>query len=186
MASASGDGSNSRGFGLRVQKKLLGKLASKNTVKGFIDDKTVRLLDNVYLILKDSMPARDAKTILNYLIKVIVKVVILHRNNQFNAQEEEIAGTFRIKFKDVRMRVVNYYETPCTYDKDALSKLAEECREVLQMLIQRHVRDKTKSRIDKVFSMFKDPDLMDDIFRPDGKHRGNMKQVIVDLKLMTR
>jgi hypothetical protein len=46
------DGFKSQDIGLRAQKKILSRMASKNTAKMFIDDTTASLLDNLYKLAK--------------------------------------------------------------------------------------------------------------------------------------
>lgn len=186
MASEPGAGFDSKGLGLRAQKKLLGKMSSKKIAKVFIDDTTARVLDNAFRILKDYMPAKkDADKVLKYLIKIVVKVGILYRNDQFNADELKVAESFKQKFHSVAMTVVSFYTVDFTYDKNFLSHSVEECRELLQQLIKRHLTDKTKSRVDIIFETFNDPTLMDIIFQPDGKYKDNMDKITADMnKLM--
>lgn len=70
-----GAGFDSRGMGLRAQKKLLGKMSSKKIVKAFIDDTTGRVLDNTYRILKECKSnKKDAEKTMKYIIKIVVKV----------------------------------------------------------------------------------------------------------------
>jgi hypothetical protein len=46
------EGFKARDIGLRAQKKILSRMASKNVAKVFIDDTTASLLDNVYKLAK--------------------------------------------------------------------------------------------------------------------------------------
>lgn len=41
-----------RDIGLRAQKKILSRMATKNVAKAFIDDNTASLLDNLYRLAK--------------------------------------------------------------------------------------------------------------------------------------
>lgn len=185
MASEPGAGFDSKGLGLRAQKKLLGKMSSKKIAKVFIDDTTARVLDNAYRILKDYMPAKkDADKILKYVIKTVVKIGILYRNDQFNADELKIAESFKQKFHSVAMTVVSFYTVDFTYDKNFLSHSVEECRELLQQLVKRHLQDKSKSRIDIIFETFNDPTLMDIIFTSDGKYKDNMDKITTDMSTL--
>lgn len=185
VASEPGDGFNSKGLGLRAQKKLLGKMSSKKIAKVFIDDTTARVLDNAFKILKDYLPAKkDADKILKYVIKTVVKVGILYRNDQFNADELKIAETFKQKFHSVAMTVVSFYTVDFTYDKQFLAHSVEECRELLQQLVKRHLTDKSKSRIDIIFETFCDPTLMDTIFTADGKYKDYMDKITTDMNTL--
>ena len=183
MASEPGAGFDSKGLGLRAQKKLLGKMSSKKIAKVFIDDTTARVLDNAHKVLKDYMPSKkEADKILKYAIKTVVKIGILYRNDQFNSDELKIAESFKQKFHSVAMTVVSFYTVDFTYDKAFLAQSVEECRLLLKQLISRHLSDKTKGRVDTVFQAFNDPNLMDTIFNsPDGKYKDYMDKITADM-----
>ena len=74
-----GAGFDSRGLGLRAQKKLLGKMSSKKIAMSFIDETTGRVLDNTHKVLKTYKDnKKDADKILKYIIKSVIKVGIMY------------------------------------------------------------------------------------------------------------
>lgn len=185
MASEPGAGFDSKGIGLRAQKKLLGKMSSKKIARVFIDDTTGKVLDNSFKILKDYLPTKkDADKVLKYLIKIVVKIGILYRNDQFSADELQIVQSFKQKFHSLAMTVVSFYTVDFTYDKNFLSHSIEECRLLMQQLIRRHLTDKTKSRVDIIFQTFNDSALMDIIFKADGKYKGYMDKITADMNTL--
>lgn len=179
-----GAGFDSRGMGLRAQKKLLGKMSSKTIAKHFIDDTTSKVLDMTYKIIKEYSNKKDAEKMLKYLIKIVIKVGILYRNDQFNADELAMAESFKKKFHSLAMTVISFHEVEFTYDAAFLKMNVEECRQLLQSLISRHLTDKSKGRIDFVFQSFCDEGLMDVIFQPDGKCRDQMESIVKNLRKM--
>lgn len=185
MASEPGAGFDSKGLGLRAQKKLLGKMSSKKIAKVFIDDTTARVLDNAHKVLRDFMPSKkEADKILKYVIKTVVKIGILYRNDQFSADELKLAESFMQKFHSVAMTVVSFYTVDFTYDKGFLSHSVEECRQLLKDLISRHLTDKSKNRVDIVFQTFNNETLMDTIFTPDGKYKDYMDKITTDMNTL--
>lgn len=185
MASEPGAGFDSKGLGLRAQKKLLGKMSSKKIAKVFIDDTTARVLDNAHKVLRDFMPSKkEADKILKYVIKTVVKIGILYRNDQFSADELKLAESFKQKFHSVAMTVVSFYTVDFTYDKGFLSHSVEECRQLLKDLISRHLTDKSKNRVDVVFQTFNNETLMDTIFTPDGKYKDYMDKITTDMNTL--
>lgn len=185
MASEPGAGFDSKGLGLRAQKKLLGKMSSKKIAKVFIDDTTARVLDNAHKVLRDFMPSKkEADKILKYVIKTVVKIGILYRNDQFSADELKLAESFKQKFHSVAMTVVSFYTVDFTYDKGFLSHSVEECRQLLKDLISRHLTDKSKNRVDIVFQTFNNETLMDTIFTPDGKYKDYMDKITTDMNTL--
>ncbi|XP_048732642.1 tumor necrosis factor alpha-induced protein 8-like isoform X2 [Ostrea edulis] len=180
-----GAGFDAKGFGLRAQKKLLGKMSSKKIVKHFIDDTTSEVLDNAFKIMKDfTGDKKQAEKLLKYLIKTIIKVGILYRNDQFNAEELQVAETFKSKFHSLAMTVVSFHEVEFTYEKPFLKSSIDECRQLLQSLIQRHLTDKSKGRADTVFNFFTKDELMDALFNPSGPHKKEMDSITADMHKM--
>lgn len=187
-----GAGFNSKGIGLSIQKKILGKVSSKNAVKHFIDDSTSSVLDQMYAILKQftnkdeskKMNKDEAKKILKYIIKIVVKIAIMFRNDQFNATELEYAAAFKKKFHSLIMTVISFYEVAFTYDQAYLQIGLEECRQILQSLIERHSKDKTKGRLDEVFKFFDNGAFMEAIFQEDSQYKEQMDSICDELRKM--
>lgn len=179
-----GAGFDSKGLGLRAQKKLLGKMSGKSIAKHFIDDTTSEVLDKAYIIIKDFRSKDEGKKIMKYIIKTVIKVGILYRNDQFNAEELKIVETFKSKFHSLAMTVVSFHEVEFTYDKAFLKSSIEECRQLLQSIIGRHLTDKSKNRADTVFNFFICDELMDEIFNPSGKYKKEMDIIANDMHKM--
>lgn len=90
----------SHDIGLRAQKKILSRMATKNIAKTFIDGTTASLLDNLYRLCKmhTGNKAKAEKLIKN-IIKIVIKIGVLHRNNQFSEDELQKAENFKRKFQ---------------------------------------------------------------------------------------
>jgi hypothetical protein len=95
-------------------------MSSKKIAKHFIDDLTSEVLDKAYLIIKDFKNKEEGKKIMKYIIKIVIKVGILYRNDQFNAEELKVVETFKSKFHSLSMTVVSFIEVDFTYDKAVL------------------------------------------------------------------
>lgn len=52
------EGFKARDIGLRAQKKILSRMATKNIAKVFIDDTSANILDNVYKLAKTYVSIR--------------------------------------------------------------------------------------------------------------------------------
>ena len=62
-------------IGLRAQKKILSRMASKNVAKVFIDETTSSLLDNVYRLVKQQFGSKkDAEKLVKNIIKIVIKI----------------------------------------------------------------------------------------------------------------
>ncbi|KAL8562637.1 hypothetical protein ACOMHN_011209 [Nucella lapillus] len=173
---------DSQGLGLRAQKKLLGKMSSKTIAKAFIDDTTGRVLDSAYRILKEQTGhKKEAEKVMKYIIKTVVKLGILFKNDQFNPEELRMVGTFKQKFNALIMTVISFWEVDFTYDQKFITASVDECRKLLQDIIARHLTDKTKGRVDLVFNTFAEPEFLNAIFRRQNNFEPHMNAVVQDL-----
>ena len=175
---------DSKGIGLRAQKKFLSKMANKKIAKVFIDDTAGRLLDNLYKIGKDYADKKTAEKIMKDMIKVVIKIGILYRNDQFSTDELLIAESFKMKFRAVGMTIVSFYEVDFTFDKNFLHGSLTECSQILHKLVGTHLTEKSHGRIDNVFGFFRNPNLLEALFRTDSKYRDILKVMVSDLNKM--
>jgi len=163
---AEGANFNSTSVGLKAQKKILSKMSSKSIAKVFIDDTSGRLLDNLYSLLKEyTGNKKEAEKVVKNVIKIVIKIGILYRNDQFSNEELSLAEDFKKKFRSTAMTIVSFYEVDFTTDKTFLLQGIRELSAILHKLIQRHLTDKSRQRIDHVFAQFLDGDLWDKIFK---------------------
>ena len=92
-------GFRARDIGLRAQKKILSRMASKNVARAFIDDTTSSILDNLYRLVKSyTGNKKEAEKVVKNMIKVAIKLGVLYRNGQFNQEELKTAARFKVKF----------------------------------------------------------------------------------------
>ncbi|KAF6035519.1 TNFAIP8 [Bugula neritina] len=173
-----GNGFNSKGLGLRVQKKLASKMSSKTVAKVFIDEPTGQLLDNVYSLVKEyTSDKKDAEKIIKYIIKVTIKIAIAYRNDQFNGEEISLISDFKKKFRTLIMTITSFVEVDFTFDSQYLSKLFLECSTLLQQILARHTTEKTKGKVDRVFTLLGDQSFLEAVFKPDTNYSPLMSKI---------
>ena len=111
------------------------------------------------------------------LIKVAIKIGILYRNNQFSPEEVVIVEKFRKKLNQTAMTIVSFYEVEYTFDRNVLSKLLHECKDLVHELVQRHLTPRTHGRINHVFNHFADVEFLSTLYSLDGDCRPNLKKI---------
>eukprot|EP00043_Microstomoeca_roanoka_P016972 m.175982 g.175982 ORF g.175982 m.175982 type:complete len:198 (-) comp16552_c14_seq1:399-992(-) len=155
-------GGRSKSIALRLQKKLLGMtVKSKEQVKGYIDDNTGELLDHLYeFAVRESGDDKVAKKVIKDLIKILVKLGLLFNKSQFNSKELALLEDFRKRTKHGALTLISYHEVAFTFDQQYLANVFRECRDLLQKVIARHLTDKSKGRVDNVFSYYGDGDRL--------------------------
>ena len=177
-----GDELKSTDFALKAQKKILGKMASKNLTKLLIDEKTGDILDEFCKIRKlQTGNQKDAEKLLKNIIKVMIKIAVLQRNDQFTAEEKKLVDKLQMKTKTAAMTIVSFYEVDFTFDKYVLSKQINEGRTLLQQLIASHLSEKSKTRVNSIFDILGDAEFLEELFEQNGKFRPCLAKIAESL-----
>ncbi|XP_038073409.1 tumor necrosis factor alpha-induced protein 8-like protein 1 [Patiria miniata] len=157
-------------------------MSTKRVANMFIDDTMGGVLDSLSGLLRQyTGNKKDADKIIKNIIKVTIKIGILHRNEQFNQEELALAESFRKKFRTLIMTFVSFYEVDFSYDRPYLTELLDTCALMLTRLVERHLRDKSIGRIDHVFKFFSNSAFMETVFTPDTPLKGHLDKIIVGL-----
>lgn len=173
---------HAKDIGLRVQKKLLSRVSNKSVAKAFIDDASANLLDSLYKLVKHvTGNKKEAEKITKNIIKIVVKVGVLHRNNQFSAEEIKVAEQLQRKMRALAMAVVSFYEMDFSYDRRYLVGAFEECSTLLSNLVRPHLTGKSMGRIEHVFGFFGKAETLDSVFGSDSVHRECLGRLVKDL-----
>ncbi|XP_076304934.1 tumor necrosis factor alpha-induced protein 8-like protein sigmar [Tachypleus tridentatus] len=172
-------------IGMRTQKKLLSRMANRNIAKVFIDDTSANLLDNLHRIVRyQSGHKKEAEKIIKNVIKIVIKMGILYRNDQFSQEELKIAEKFKHKFHSTAMAIISFYEVDFSYDRNYLLQALNECCAMLKDLISNHLTDKSLNRVDHIFSFFGSPGFLDDVFRRDSPYHETLGRIVSDMHRM--
>lgn len=90
------DSFSTKSLALQAQKKLMSKMATKSMANLFIDDTSSEVLDELYRVTKEyTRNRKESQKIIKNLIKMVVKLGVLYRNNQFSSEELILVETFR-------------------------------------------------------------------------------------------
>nr|CAB3267137.1 tumor necrosis factor alpha-induced protein 8-like [Phallusia mammillata] len=177
-----GDEVKSKDFGLKAQKKILGKMASKSLTKKIIDEKTYDILDEFYKVRRQQTGnKKDAEKMLHNIIKVMIKVGVLEKNDRFSADEVKLAHKLQQKTKMAAMTIVSFYEVEFSFDKYVLSTQINEGRTILQQLVENHLTSKSKDRINSVFDILGDTEFLELLFEPNGNYKDSLAKIAIRL-----
>ena len=169
-------GFSSKSLGLRIQKKVLGKVSNKTMAKAFIDENMGKLLDIIHSILKAELADnKKADKVIKNMIKVTVKIGLLYKNNQFNQDELALGAKFRMKLRHAALTVISFHEVDFTYDRAFLIKVVSECGDMLHRLVDRHLSEKSHQRINTVIEAFSNGTLLDKVFLSDGTYHHHLQ-----------
>lgn len=164
-------GFSSKSLGLQVQKKIASKVASKALVKQIVDEELAQLLDAMHNIAAQELDSKHAHKIVKDLIKIVIKLGLLYRNKQFNAEELRLGEVIMKKLRRISLTVISFYEVDFTYDQNFLMVNVQELGEQLHRLVDRHLTPKSHARIDNVITFFANGETLDKVFMADGKYR---------------
>uniref|UniRef100_A0A8C5P5Y6 Tumor necrosis factor alpha-induced protein 8-like protein 1 n=1 Tax=Leptobrachium leishanense TaxID=445787 RepID=A0A8C5P5Y6_9ANUR len=155
------DSFSTKSLVLQAQKKVLSRMATKSVVSAFLDEVGSAILDELYKALKEHKHSRkEAHKVIKNLIKIVVKVGVLHRNAQFNADERLALQNLRKKFHALAMTAISFYQIDFTFDRRVLSNLLTECQDLLHHAVQHHLTPKSHARINHLFGQLADPNFL--------------------------
>lgn len=176
------NGFKAKDIGLRAQKKILSRMSTKSVAKVFIDENSASLLDNVYRLTKQHFGnKKDAEKLVKNIIKIVIKIAILNKNNCFSDEESKKTNIFYQKFLKLQMSIISFFEVDFSFDLPYLQKLIKEIHLLLKDIVKNHLTEKSITRIDEIFESFNDPKFLIDMFRKDGPHKEVMEKICEDL-----
>ncbi|XP_032873377.1 tumor necrosis factor alpha-induced protein 8 isoform X1 [Amblyraja radiata] len=153
-------------------------MASKSIATALVDDTSSDVLDELYKVTKEfTQNKKEAEKIIKNLIKVVIKLVVLNRNNQFNEDEILLMEKFKKKLHQLAMTVVSFHQVDFTFDRNVLSKLLNDCRDMLHQIIDRHLTVKSHGRVNHVFNHFSDCEFLAALYNPFGSYKASLEKI---------
>ncbi|MCI4374486.1 hypothetical protein PGIGA_G00006780 [Pangasianodon gigas] len=169
---------SSRDLAMKAQKKILSNMANKSVVQMFIDDTSSEILDELYRVSKEYTGNRaEAQKVIKDLIKIVVKVAVLFKHNRFSEEELSLAQTFKKKLHQGAMTAISFHEVEFTFDKAVMSEILTSCRDMMLKLVATHLTPKSHGRINHVFNHYSDPDLLTQLYNPNGPFKGHLSKI---------
>lgn len=157
-------------------------MSNKSMAKNFIDDTHASILDNMYTLAKAyTGNKKEAEKLVKNIIKIVVKINILYRNDQFSQEDLKVANQLREKFRTIVKTVISFFEVDFTFDKMFLIKNINDCRTLLKQLVGNHLTDKSLGRIDHVLDFFTEAAFLEEMFRTESPHRPTLQTIVDDM-----
>ncbi|CAL8348733.1 unnamed protein product [Gadus morhua 'NCC'] len=172
------DSFSTKSLALQAQKKLMSKMATKSVANLFIDDTSSEVLDELYRVTKEyTRNRKEAQKVIKNLIKMVVKLGVLYRNNQFNGEELMLVESFRKKVHTLAMTTVSFHQVEFTFDRRVMGAILNECRDLLHRAIQRHLTAKSHGRVNHVFNHFADGEFLAALYGPSEVYRAHLQRI---------
>ncbi|KAG5848987.1 tumor necrosis factor alpha-induced protein 8-like protein 3 [Anguilla anguilla] len=169
---------NSKSLALQAQKKILSKMATMVVANLLTDDTSSEILDELYKVSREyTKSKKEAHKIVKDVIKIALKIGILYRNHQFSPEELETVDRFKKKMNQAAMTVVSFHEVDYTFDRNLLSELLLECKDLLHELVEHHLTARSHSRIDHVFNHFADVEFLTVLYSPSEEYRLYLRKI---------
>nr|CAG4645892.1 EOG090X0GLS [Lynceus sp. MCZ IZ 141354] len=177
-----GDSFRAKDIAIKAQRKMFSKMSNKTVAKVFVDERTSSLLDDVYKLCKIyTQNKKEAEKVVKNIIKIVVKIGLLVRNDQLNAEQLKSAQEFQKKFHTVTKTIISFHEVDFTYDQKFLIHILNECKSLLRNVVSPHLTEKSLNRIEMVFQIFSNPSFLDSIFKRNSDYNEIMDHIVHNL-----
>ncbi|XP_061925762.1 tumor necrosis factor alpha-induced protein 8-like protein 3 [Entelurus aequoreus] len=169
---------NSRSLALQAQKKIVSKMATMVVANMLTDDTSSQILDELYKSsVEFTRSKKEAHKIIKDVIKVALKMGILYRKQQFSPEELETVERFKKKMNQAAMTAVSFYQVDYTFDRNILSQLLLECRDLLHAVVQQHLSARSHARIDHAFNHFSHLDFLARLYGDGDEYRLSLRKI---------
>ncbi|XP_053560916.1 tumor necrosis factor alpha-induced protein 8-like protein 2 [Bombina bombina] len=169
---------SSKDMALQAQKKILSHMATKSMVNMFIDETSSEILDEMYRVSKEYTKNKtESHKVIKNLIKIAVKIGVLYRHNKFSPEELVLADEFKNKLHNGAMTAISFYEVEYTFEKEVLSDILMDCKNLLLRLVEKHLKPKSLGRIQHVFNHFGDHELLSQLYDPKSTLRPHLQKI---------
>lgn len=74
-----------------------------------------------------------------------------------------------------------HFQVEFTFDKAIMIDNLVICRDILLQLVEKHLTPKSLDRIRHVFNHYADPDLLTNLYNPEGPLRSNLTKICAGL-----
>ncbi|VEL34453.1 unnamed protein product [Protopolystoma xenopodis] len=173
--------------GIRMQKKLAGHVP-KNMFKFFLDDTSSRVLDNIYNLVKlYTVSKMSAKKLMKDILKIDVKISILHFNNVMTEEEKVLTADFRECFHNIAeviLRMRNPRRSRLSGPDASISKLIElltDAERIALLIIEHHLSVKSQETLQTCAKFFKNSNFFEACFERE-EFRPIMNEICVDIE----
>ncbi|TWW67818.1 Tumor necrosis factor alpha-induced protein 8-like protein 3 [Takifugu flavidus] len=178
VSAAGQESFNSRSLAMQAQKKILSKMATMVVANMLTDDTSSEILDELYKTSREfTKSKKEAHKIIKDVIKIALKIGILYRNHQFSPDELDTVERFKKKMNQAAMTAVSFYEVEYTFDRNILSELLLECRDLLHALVEQHLTARSHARIDHVFNHFAHRDYLSELYGEGEEYRLSLRKI---------
>lgn len=112
----------------------------------------------------------------------MIKLGLLHRNGLLSSDEIKQLDRFKSRFRTVAMAMISFYEVDFSYDRNYLASALTDCHKCLQVIVSKHLTDKSLSRVDSVFVFFANDHFLDAMFL-NSQYRETVGKLVADLNM---
>uniref|UniRef100_A0A1I8IGA3 Tumor necrosis factor alpha-induced protein 8-like protein n=1 Tax=Macrostomum lignano TaxID=282301 RepID=A0A1I8IGA3_9PLAT len=159
---------NISAIGVKAQRKLASGLSNRKTARLILDERANNLLDKAFkVLLLVASSRREAEKVTKSVIKLVVKIGLLARQEQFSRDEESVdcGRQLRLRFRNLIMSVSSFHRIEYTYDRCFLLDQLEACHRLLRSMLGSHLTEKSQALLELVFEFFCRPEVLDAMFQ---------------------
>lgn len=115
------------------------------------------------------------------IIKMIIKLGVLYRNDKLSQQDVATLDEFEKKYRTLMLTLISFRQVEYSYDRGVLMKTLGECQRLIQMVVKSHLSEKSTQRVNHIFQFTANADFLDSIFMKNSKFNQEIDQICADL-----
>jgi len=174
-----------RTLAMSAEKKMTQKLATSNPAMLGMDDDAVDLLESIFEFAEKLTSKDEADKLRKDMIKIVVKLALLDKNNRFSDVEKKQLAEIRLQLITIFQTIVTFYETAFTFDADILLDLLNKLHGPVDVIVKAHLTEKTSGRVANVFKFFGNKAYLTTLYN-DAAYKGDLQSIAKGLQKYNR
>ncbi|KAF0986942.1 hypothetical protein HZS_7475 [Henneguya salminicola] len=170
---------------MRLQKKVASGLINKNTVKTFLSENHFKMLEDLYHLLKTENNKTEGKKYVDYLIKIVVKIFILQKNERLTKEEQKTIEKLNQSIQNVVKCLITFWEESELFDVDFLIAKFAEIKTDIMGILKHHLTPKNQNKAAYILDYISNKKRLENIFlNPTPEIQIHTLKVSKDLSLL--
>lgn len=144
---------------------LYSKLSNKYVARLFLTEHQRGILENLHVLVQDyTRDERLADQLNASILKALIKLYVLNRNNMFGQREIQLFREFQECIESLVKTIVQLFESYNFFKRLSFTRSCEKCQKLLHDIISSRQTQESHERIDFIFKHLTDVEFLKYVF----------------------